>query len=779
MHGRQSGFISRLAISFFSSFLPHQVNDELSFLGLRRGVTSTRSRVAFGQRSPLHLFTTAGSMGVRPVAVWGGHVLRCAKLATSTNARVQESSTRSLGAAMRLWFGVSRFVCATLCAHLLSSTCALADIELFISPTGNDRAAGTAAAPLATLAGAQMRLREMRADKPASGDAQVWIAEGLYELHEPLEFTAQDNASDNAATTYEALPGHRVIVRGGCTIPAHAWQKSVSDQRIPYSAREHVRVVDLSAVEVEQVDSDHPRRARHATMHPVPLELFCGDKRLPVAAWPNEGWAKVESPDNQQLSWNIAGLRPVQSSAGVRAHGFWQHDWQDSCEPISLKTIPSGKKRLSQATVDTAHASHVKAIRQDARFRIENLLSELDMPGEWYHDTEQHCLFAWLPDHAESNDLFVSTIDTPVSMYDVENLTLRGLTIEGARACCVEIAGGKQVCLEYCQIRHAGNLGMHVYHGQRHTVSHCEITSTGAGAIRVDGGHRETLLSCEHVIEHNRLHDYAQLQLAYRPAVNVYGVGVTVHHNAIFDAPHAAIVLHGNEHVIEHNDIHHVCQETDDVGAIYLAHNPTYRGNSIRFNHIHDLGGFSQTGVIGIYLDDFASGTLVTHNVLERAGRGVAIGGGRDNVVENNVFLDCLAAVQIDCRGTTWAESFVKGNRSPYHEYLSQIEEVLDVYTERYPELTALLSDSPELAKGNRIERNVFDSAIGIDLHDGLDEKVVQVRDNLAEAKLLLVEGHRLAPRPDSAAARAGFEAIELESGSSKTAGVFVKRDGN
>lgn len=701
------------------------------------------------------------------------------KLATSTNARVLELSTRSLGAAMRLWFGVSRFVCVTLCAHLLSSTCVFADIELFVSPTGNDRAAGTAAAPLATLSGAQTRLRELRADQATSGDAQVWIAEGLYELYEPLEFTAADNPVDDAATTYEALPGHRVVVRGGAAIPTHAWQNSVNDERIPPNVREHVRVVDLSAVDVERSDTDHPRRARHTTMHPVPLELFCGDKRLPVAAWPNHDWAKVESPDNQQLSWNIAGLRPVHSPAGVRAHGFWQHDWQDSCEPISLKTISSGKTRISQATVAAAHASHVKAIRQDARFRIENLLSELDMPGEWYHDTEKHCLYAWLPEQAELTDLFVSTIDTSISFYDVENLTLRGLTIEGARACCVEVAGGKQVCLEYCQIRHAGNLGAHIYHGQHHTISHCEITSTGAGAIRVDGGHRETLLSCEHIIEHNRLHDYAQLQLAYRPAVNVYGVGVTVRHNAIFDAPHAAIVLHGNEHVIEHNDIHHVCQETDDVGAIYLAHNPTYRGNIIRYNHIHDLGGFSQTGVIGIYLDDFASGTQVTHNVLERAGRGVAIGGGRDNVVENNVFLDCLAAVQIDCRGRTWAESFVKGNRSPYYQYLSQIEAFFDVYAERYPELATLLSDSPELAKGNRIERNLYDSAIGIDLHDGLDEKLVQVRDNFAEAKSLLVEGNRLSPRPDSAASRAGFEAIDLDSTGSATTGVYVKRLSN
>ncbi len=82
----------------------------------------------------------------------------------------------------------------------------------------------------------------------------------------------------------------------------------------------------------------------------------------------------------------------------------------------------------------------------------------------------------------------------------------------------MEVAGGTDVRLEDCQLRHAGNLGVHIYHGTDHCVSHCEITSTGAGAIRVEGGERDTLTSCGHVIEANRLHDYAQLHLTYRPA---------------------------------------------------------------------------------------------------------------------------------------------------------------------------------------------------------------------------------------------------------------------
>ena len=100
--------------------------------------------------------------------------------------------------------------------------------------------------------------------------------------------------------------------------------------------------------------------------------------------------------------------------------------------------------------------------------------------------------------------------------------------------------------------------------------------------------------------------------------------------------------------------------ETHDVGAFYLGRNYTERGNVVRYNYFHHLGreGVKAEDLVqAVYLDDCASGTLVYGNVFYRAGRAAMIGGGRDNTIENNIFVECTPSVHVDARGLGWASS--------------------------------------------------------------------------------------------------------------------------
>ena len=186
--------------------------------------------------------------------------------------------------------------------------------------------------------------------------------------------------------------------------------------------------------------------------------------------------------------------------------------------------------------------------------------------------------------------------------------------------------------------------------------------------------------------------------------------------------------MFGNEHQIRDNEIDHVCTETADDGAIYIGYDPTYRGNLIQGNFIHDLGGFSQTDIVGIYLDDFASGTLVENNRLVRTVRGIAVGEGRDNVILNNVILESLAAIQVDARGLTWAKSHIQGPKSRISQLVKQALAAEPVFNVRYPELQRLLQPEAGLPLGNIIRGNRYDCPIGIDI-DGFSEQLILIED--------------------------------------------------
>jgi hypothetical protein len=142
-----------------------------------------------------------------------------------------------------------------------------------------------------------------------------------------------------------------------------------------------------------------------------------------------------------------------------------------------------------------------------------------------------------------------------------------------------------------------------------------------------------------------------------------------------------------------------VVKESDDQGGVDMFGNPLYRGVVIRWNRWTDIGGGTHNGAAGVRLDDMISGVVVHGNVFERCGAvlfgGVQIHGGKDNLVDGNLFLDCFAAVSF----SRWGEKrWLQGISG----FLSQAVEL--PYATRYPEL-ALLRTGADV---NDLSRNLF-----------------------------------------------------------------------
>jgi hypothetical protein len=300
-------------------------------------------------------------------------------------------------------------------------------------------------------------------------------------------------------------------------------------------------------------------------------------------------------------------------------------------------------------------------------------------------------------------------------MNNVSFLTIQGMILEGCRETAVNMQDCNNNLIAGCTIRNVGEWAVVINGGIRNGVTGCDIYDAGAGGISIDAGDRKTLTPAECFADNNNIHHIARLKRVYNPGIIIKGVGNKITHNIISHVPHMAIGFSGNDNLIEYNEIYDVCYESNDAGAIYCGRNWTMRGNVIRYNYLHDISGFEGKGCVGIYLDDAFSSADIIGNVFRKVTRAMMIGGGRDNNVINNIFIDCSPSIHIDARGLGW----MKDLHIP--DWIKEAEEKGTIsgiaynkppYSTRYPGLADILNNEPGAPKGNVISRNICKGGI-------------------------------------------------------------------
>jgi len=653
-----------------------------------------------------------------------------------------------------------------------------ADNAFYVSPDGNDGASGTSGVKaFATLQRARDAIRELKKTTTLpEGGITVWIRGGEYYLEQGFELTSEDSGTSEAPIVYQAIPGERVRIIGGRQVKG--WQK-VQDEaildRLAPAARGQVYQADLREQGIDDFGQLRSRGFGRGTS-PAALELFFQDKPMNLARWPNDSFLKIagftEAKDDGhgrrlgELSggFNYEGERPKRwkDTSDIWVHGYWAYDWANSYEHIASIDV---KKRHIKTS--PPHGNY--GFRTGGRFYFLNVLEELDEQGEWYLDRKSGILYFWPPAPIENGRTFVSIVESPLfHLNSTSYVTIRGLAIECARSAGVRISGGSNNLIRNCTLRNLGNYGVTVNGGKEHSVVGCEIYQMGDGGISLRGGDRKRLTAANHFAYNNHIHHVARWSRCYVPAVSMSGVGSRVSNNLIHDHPHCAILFGGNDHLIELNEIHHVCLETGDVGAIYTGRDYTFRGNIIRHNFIHHTGGVGM-GSMGIYMDDCVSGTQIYGNVLLKLHRAVFLGGGRDFKVENNIFVDCDPAVDIDGRGLSKSPVWHNMVYKTMKERLERMNWKQPPYSTRYPELSDLqkyYAKDDGLPPGNiLVARNICVGEKWLTIRWGATKDMVTVRDNLVESDPHFVDAasgdFRL--KDDSPAFKLGFKKIPFE----------------
>ncbi|MBN2310694.1 MAG: right-handed parallel beta-helix repeat-containing protein [Candidatus Hydrogenedentes bacterium] len=607
----------------------------------------------------------------------------------------------------------------------------------FVAPDGKPGNAGTKDAPFDGLRAARDAIRGLKqAGGLPAGGVLVSVAPGVYPAVETLAFTEEDSGTAAAPIIYRAAGPRAATLSGGTALTGF---KPVKDEavlaRLPEEAHGKVFEIDLKAIGIDDYGTMAPRGA---TLGDRPLlELFFDGRAMQLARWPNEGYIRAGTVHDAGQAEPARGavfdcteerLARWADARDPWIFGFPQYLWADATLPVATIDADAGRVTLG-AFYNYGLTKGAGGVKANMPFYFLNLLEEIDQPGEYYLDRVRGRLYFYPPAGLDTAPAELSLLAEPfIALHNVSHLAFEGLMLELGQTHGIAIQGGEHCLVAGCTVRKLGGNAVSIAGGKHHTVLGCDLAVLGMGGVHINAGDRASLARADHLVENCHVFDFSRIVRTYTPAVWIDGVGTRVAHNEFHHSPCHAIRLNGNEHALEFNNVYDVLLESDDQGGVDMWGNPTYRGNIIRYNYWHDMGGNGfPCGQAGVRLDDAISETVVYGNVFRRCSYGhfggVQIHGGKENYIENNLFIDCAAAI-----------SFSRWGEGRWGEYLDRLQgagtftQTINIheppYSTRYPAL-AHLRENPDI---NRIWRNIAFACDEFMIRDGGRQEVM---DNL------------------------------------------------
>ena len=561
---------------------------------------------------------------------------------------------------------------------------------VYVSTDGNDHWSGRLPSPqaddgpFATLHRAQEELRKLKAEGKLGDGATVFVRAGTYTLTETLALGPEDSGTPDAPVIYRAYRGEKPVLLGARKITGFR----------PHQGS--ILQCDLKGTPLAGV----PLR-----------QLFFRGERMVMARYPNKDpkdphfgtWAHVLSAEKSQADRFVCTDDVIKDwtnvqDAEVCIHPTYGWAWK-------VVRIKSADRETDEIVL--AAGTHYGQTVGD-RFYVQNLLEELDAPGEWYLDRGNSVLYFWPPADLSEGDVLAPVVKTVVSMKGAGHITVRGFTIEACDGDAVRIEDCESCVIARSTIRNCGGWGVAISGGHRSGAMGNDIHATGAGGVSLRGGDRKTLERGDNFATNNYIHHIAEFRKTYNTGVNINGVGNTAGHNLIHDCYHQGILMGGNDNTVEYNIIHHTNLGSEDTGGLYMSsRNYTARGNVIRHNIFHHIGGFGKANswapvrdgkvkfeyphfTWGIYLDAPETGVHVYGNVLYSVPIcGMFNHSGKDNTWENNIVVDCPGF-----RAGVWGRGdlFVT---SWNHVRQARKEGYWDLYLARYPDLARYEENEP------------------------------------------------------------------------------------
>lgn len=480
-------------------------------------------------------------------------------------------------------------------------------------------------------------------------------------------------------------------------------------------------------------------------MNPAGQSGSTGTPRFDAPSRMSHGWMIVGTVTSAN-SFVYGGTRPQRWTQAEEPwfHGFWMYYWADQHQKAASISTNTGIITLGEAPGF--------GLAGGQPYYAENLLEEITRPGEWYLNRTKGILYFWPPAAVAGADIWVSMLEQPLwRLKDTTNIVVRDITFDMGRADLVALEGGMCNAYIHCVFRNAGGFAGRVS-GFSNGVSSCSIQHPGEGGIALSGtGSRSSLIPVRNFVRNCDISDFSRWSWTYEPAalIKPETVGCLVSHNYMHDSPHTAVLFgRCNDNVVEFNRIANVCSWSSDAGAVYIGRDWGARGNIIRYNFIHDVRStFEGFGTHGIYLDDCQSGVQVFGNIMYKVSQhGLMMGGGRDNLLENNIMVRCGSGIAADARGTTWM--LAQGGSSKLWRDLQNYPYQSALWSNAYPRCAAIPNRWSAITNGTWLfpEGTVFSRNVGYSNaawavnSDNALAHFAEIADNLTNSNPLFVD---------------------------------------
>ena len=506
--------------------------------------------------------------------------------------------------------------------------------DFYVSVDGSDSWSGTLAAPdaqksdgpFATLPRARDAVRLLK--KKKSDDIVVLIRGGTYQLDKTVVFGVEDSGDGEATITYAAYPGETPVFSSGQEITG--WQK-VTDEipGLPAAAVGKIKVADVSGKFLTLYDEEGMLpRAQSERFVPKGNATELNFPKGRLKNWPNITDVEIVVRPTRKWTMNVLPLVSVDEKTGV-----------------ARTAIPAtyGMNKIG--------------------CWVENVLEELDKPGEWVLNTKEGKVYLW--PRSDSPVMAPQLIEFIRVEGDldgegpkdnpVRNVTLRGLTFKhGERYTLAKNDAGTQH--DWDMFDKANTL-VRLRGAENCVVEQCHFLDSGSGAIRVDLHGQQNKISDNHI---EQLGGGGILLCGYGPGTkdvnkNNIVTNNNIHHiGKIYWQSPGIFLCQSGDNRIANNLIHHTNYSGMIVSGIvtrfFVKQNKRESSRAIRWHEVGEMRNNPELDDVRPFLH--TRNNLIEnneiHNVMQILGDGNGIyvrGAGAGNVIRGNYIHHLVSSI--------------------------------------------------------------------------------------------------------------------------------------